>query len=237
MLGPPCGRHAHARARNIDEGATVSDAAHTPPGDESAATVADKEMTRGQFMTAATVGVGGLMGLLIAAPVAGMALGPVFAGEDFEPVFIGKLDEFKEGVFTKVVLHPHADQPDAYVRKKVAFVRKNTEKDGKWSDPFALKGQEQYSVISNVCMHLGCPVQASTSGFVCPCHGGSYDSNGARLAGPPVRPLDRYTWVERGDELWATGIYALKKDGAKATHRDPGQHTSGPEQWFYPLQP
>ncbi len=211
----------------------MSDAAHTPPGDESAAGAADKEMTRGQFMTAATVGVGGLMGLLIAAPVAGMALGPVFAGEDFEPVFVGKLDEFKDGVFTKVVLTPHADAPDAYVRKKVAFVRENKSK----KDPFSLKGQEEYSIISNVCMHLGCPVQASTSGFVCPCHGGSYDANGARIAGPPVRPLDRYTWEKRGDELWATGIYALKKDGAKTTHRDPGQHTSGPEQLFYPLQP
>jgi Rieske Fe-S protein len=216
----------------------VSEATQTPPGDAPAATAADKEMTRGQFLTAATVGVGGVMGLLIAAPVAGMALGPVFGGEDFEPVLIGKIDEFKEGTFTKVVLTPGADEPDAYVRKKVAFVRKNTKNDdGEWSDKLALKGQEEFSVISNVCMHLGCPVQASNTGFVCPCHGGSYNQDGKRLAGPPVRPLDRYIWEQRGDELWATAIYALKNDGAKATHRDPGQHTSGPEQLFYPLQP
>lgn len=215
----------------------MSDAAHTPPGDEPAATGADKEMTRGQFITAATVGVGGLMGALIAAPVAGMALGPVFGGEDFEPVFVGKLDEFKEGSFTKVVLTPHSDKPDAYVRKKVAFVRKNTEKGGTWSDKLSLKGQEEFSIISNVCMHLGCPVQNSGDGFVCPCHGGSYDGDGKRLAGPPVRPLDRYIWEKRGDELWATAIYALKNDGKRASHRDPGQHTSGPEQLFYPLQP
>ena len=195
-------------------------------------------MTRGQFLTAATVGVGGVMGLLIAAPVAGMALGPVFGGEDFEPVFVGKLDEFKEGSFIKVVLTPHADKPDAYVRRKVAFVRKNTKNDaGEWSDKLTLKGQEQYSVISNVCMHLGCPVQASNSGFVCPCHGGAYDADGKRQAGPPVRPLDRYIWEERGDELWATAIYALNNAGDRKTHRDPGQHTDGLEQWFYPLQP
>ena len=46
-----------------------------------------------------------------------------------------------------------------------------------------------------------------------------------------------YIWEKRGDELWATAIYALEKDGGRATHRDPGQHTSGPEQYFYPLQP
>ena len=92
----------------------MSDAAHTPPGDQAAASPADKEMTRGQFLTAATVGVGGLMGALIAAPVAGMALGPVFGGDDFEPVFVGKLDEFKEGSFTKVVLTPHAGRQNTF---------------------------------------------------------------------------------------------------------------------------
>lgn len=217
----------------------MSNAAHTPStGPGATKPVAEKEMTRGQFLTAATVGVGGLMGALIAVPVAGMALGPVFGGEDFEPVFVGNLDEFSEGTFTKVVLTPHSDKPDAYVRKKVAFVRKNTRKeDGTWSDRLALKGQEEFSVISNVCMHLGCPVQASNAGFICPCHGGSYDEDGKRTAGPPVRPLDRYIWEKRGGELWATAIYALKKDGERASHRDPGQHTNGPESLFYPLQP
>ncbi len=217
----------------------MSDAAHTPAGSQpTTGSVADTEMTRGQFLTAATVGIGGVMGLLLAAPVAGMALGPVFGGEDFEAVLVGKVDEFKEGSFTKVVLMPHLEKPDAYVRRLVAFVRVNSQDDsGNWSDKLALKGQEKYSVVSNVCMHLGCPVKASTSGFVCPCHGGSYDADGKRLAGPPVRPLDRFIWEERGDELWATAIYSLNNDGDRKTHRDAGQHTEGPQQWFYALQP
>jgi len=216
-----------------DEGAIVSDTAHEPAknGDTPRG---GKDMTRGQFLTAGTLAVGGVMGALIAVPVAGMALAPVFGGSDFEAVFIGKLDEFQDGVFTKVVLHPHSDKPDAYVRKKVAFVRLN--KGGK-GDSLALKGQEEYSVISNVCMHLGCPVQASNAGFVCPCHGGAYNKDGKRQAGPPVRPLDRYIWEKRGEELWATAIYSLDKNGHRHEHRDPGQHTAGPEKLFYPLQP
>ncbi len=223
----------------------MSEATQTPEGDS----IAEKPMTRGQFLTAATVGVGGVMGALLAAPVAGLALGPVFGGEDFEPAFLGNVDEFSEGSFTKVVLTPHAEKPDAYVRKKVAFVRRNTqdEKTGEWSDQlvvpesaaekFGAGAQGEFSVISNVCMHLGCPVQAGSTGFVCPCHGGSYGADGERSAGPPVRPLDRYIWKREGDELWAVAIVAMKQDGGTASHRDPGQHTSGPESLFYPLQP
>lgn len=212
----------------------MSEAAHTPPGEEPATSIADKEMTRGQFLTAATLGVGGLMGALIAVPVAGMALAPVFGGEDFEAVKLGNVDEFTEGSFVKVVLQPHADKPDAYVRKRVAFVRANAKPS---DDKLALKGQEAFTVVSNMCMHLGCPVQASNSGFVCPCHGGAYDKDGKRQAGPPVRPLDRFIWERRGDELWATAIYSLTSDGERKTHRDPGQHTSGVESLLYPLQP
>lgn len=238
MLRTPRGRDSIVPTRGgaHDQGATVSDEAHaTAAGEAPRRTpVADKEMTRGQFLTAATVGVGGLMGALIAVPVAGMALGPVFGGEDFEPVLIGNVDEFDEGTFKKVVLQPQAGAPDAYVRKKVAFVRRNAQPS---DDKLALKGQGDFTVISNVCMHLGCPVQASNSGFVCPCHGGAYGPDGGRVAGPPVRPLDRYLWERRGDELWATAIYALNNKGERRTHRDAGQHTSGPEKLFYPLQP
>ena len=46
-----------------------------------------------------------------------------------------------------------------------------------------------------------------------------------------------FLWEKRDDELWAPAVYALTNDGERATHRDPGQHTSGPESLFYPLQP
>ena len=36
------------------------------------------------------------------------------------------------------------------------------------------------------------PVQPA--GFGCPCHGGAYDTEGNRTAGPPVRSLDRYAF-------------------------------------------
>jgi menaquinol-cytochrome c reductase iron-sulfur subunit len=44
------------------------------------------------------------------------------------------------------------------------------------------------------CTHLGCAYawNQTTHHFECPCHGGKFDENGTRIAGPPPRPLDRY---------------------------------------------
>lgn len=191
-------------------------------------------LTRKEFLTKATIGVGGLMGAMIAVPVAGMALAPAAGGTDFEPVKLGNVDEFPVGEFKKVTLEPHKDDADAYVKKRVAFVRKNEDPS---DDKLAPKGQGKYTVVSNRCVHLGCPVQETGSGFVCPCHGGAYNEDGKRTAGPPVRPLDRFEWEVRGDELWAVDEYSLTQDGKRVATRSPGQHSGGPQGLLWPLQP
>lgn len=45
--------------------------------------------------------------------------------------------------------------------------------------------------LSPVCTHLGCLVNwdHNSGEFLCPCHGGRYDRNGAVIAGPPPAPL------------------------------------------------
>ncbi len=83
------------------------------------------------------------------------------------------------------------------------------------------------------------------SGFGCPCHGGSYDIEGNRVAGPPVRALDRYQYAIREGRLVLTGPTASSEvSGAGADAKisaykiaDPGVHLDGPEQIFYPYVP
>ena len=206
----------------------------------------DGDLTRGEFLTKATVGVGALVGAMIGVPVAGMALAPAVSGRKFEDIVVGKVADFKEGEYTKVVIEPNPDTPDGYVTQRVAFVRKNA---SNFEDK--LTGEKGgFTIVSNRCVHLGCPVTQSGSGdtasFTCPCHGGSYDQDGDRQAGPPVRPLDRFSYREDNGELIVTGEYSLTPDGNKSKNplggkkdqlRGPGQHTGGPESLFYPLQP
>ena len=83
------------------------------------------------------------------------------------------------------------------------------------------------------------------AGFICPCHGGSYDQEGNRIAGPPVRGLDRYEFSIRQrtpDPRQHLQRRHVAGTGANAEiHKyelaGPGQHVDGPESWLYPLQP
>src|ERR671923_118986 len=103
-------------------------------------------------------------------------------------------------------------KPDAgEVSRRTAYIRNNG----------LLRGSPSFTIISNRCAHLGCPVQPNgpvqddqkkeveprdgsgrvslipmipAGGFGCPCHGGQYDPEGNVTAGPPVRSLDRYEY-------------------------------------------
>ena len=122
-----------------------------------------------------------------------------------------------------------------------------------------------FTILSNHCAHLGCPVQPNgpvedrskkevghvtliptiPAGFGCPCHGGQYDNEGNRTAGPPVRALDRYAYSIRHGNLYVGMPYSVGKvEGAgasakveKYTYAFPGQHVDGLESWLYPIQP
>jgi len=88
------------------------------------------------------------------------------------------------------------------VSRRTAYIRNNG---------LTKEKQPSFTIIYSRCVHLGCPVQPNgpkfedqkktykgvtltpvqPAGFGCPCHGGLYDSEGNRRAGPPVRSLDR----------------------------------------------
>lgn len=64
--------------------------------------------------------------------------------------------------------------------------------------------QEKLNILSNSCAHLGCPVRwleiEGQGEFLCPCHGGIYNLNGAYVAGPPPRGMYEYPVAEVRDD-------------------------------------
>ena len=87
------------------------------------------------------------------------------------------------------------------------------------------------------------PVLAQS--FGCPCHGGLYDAEGNRRAGPPVRSLDRMTFSIKDRRLILGELYAVGNvsgTGASAQIARypwsvPGTHVDGVEAWLYPIVP
>ena len=211
-----------SRSQNESQDATgAAVGAYADPASARAA------VSRGRFLTGVTMGLGGLIGAAITVPVVGFALGPAFDGEEWYWVDLGPLETYKEGEksFTPVRFQRTPDGGN--LARRVAFVRRDAAED--------------FTVVSNTCMHLGCPVQASAVGFACPCHGGQYDTEGRRTAGPPVRPLNRYEHkVEKG-HLLIGRVFASKEEGGKVVMSDvwknPGEPVQGLLSFLYPAPP
>jgi Rieske Fe-S protein len=214
---------------------------------------------RGAFLGLTTLGLGGVITGLVAVPVAGFAVLPAFVGQGTDDIDIGPVDDYPEGEF--VVATFLSDPEQGEVSRRTAYVRNNGAKDGLPS----------FTILSNRCTHLGCPVQVNglsledqkqlvkveggppveltptkaASGFGCPCHGGQYDTEGNRTAGPPVRALDRYRFAIREGRLVLTEPYSVggvDGKGADAVIRaydwvNPSVHVDGPEAILYPLEP
>ncbi len=52
-----------------------------------------------------------------------------------------------------------------------------------------IHNEQGFEAIGMVCTHLGCTVEAKADGFVCPCHGSRYNSEGQVTNGPAQSAL------------------------------------------------
>jgi len=212
---------------------------------------------RSVFLEGATLGIGAAIGGIVTLPAIGFAVVPAFVGQGYDDIDLGPLENFPEGEWIVTKFRSAQGQTEN-VARRTAYIRNNGVHDG----------EPSFTILSNRCVHLGCPVQpqgltanepteveteegpvqlfeTSPSGWVCPCHGGSYTLEGNRQAGPPVRALDRYKYVIRNGRLVLGEPYSVGEvdgEGAEARIRaypiaDPGVHVDGPEQFFYPYVP
>jgi len=54
--------------------------------------------------------------------------------------------------------------------------------------------------LSALCPHLGCQIEFSNDGLVCPCHASRFDLNGERVNGPAQQSLRRLRLELSGDK-------------------------------------
>jgi Rieske Fe-S protein len=210
--------------------------------------------TRSRFLEATTIGLGAAIGAVVTIPVLGFTILPSFTNVEESEADLGPIDNFPEGeyVIATYLANPKAGE----VSRRTAFVRNNGATDA---------GEPSFTILYSRCVHLGCPVQPNgpidetatkkvdgvelrpvlAQSFGCPCHGGLYDAEGNRRAGPPVRSLDRYTYSIKNGRLVLDELYAVGNvSGTGATAQiarypwsTPGTHVDGIEAWLYPIVP
>lgn len=246
-----------------DEGGPPStDGAPPIPAHEGEAAMPEPEpgerFPRSKFLEGATLGIGALIGAIVTLPAVAAALVPGFVKQKAKKVDLGPLSNFEEGQYYVATFERNAEE--GHISRMSAFIRNNGD----------LNGAPSFTCISNRCVHLGCPVQSGgpvfderkktvksdkgevdlipalpAAGFICPCHGGSYDQEGNRIAGPPVRALNRFEFAVVDGRLVLGNMYSVAEvegsgKSAKIVKYElagPGQHVDGPEAWLYPAQP
>jgi menaquinol-cytochrome c reductase iron-sulfur subunit len=208
---------------------------------------------RAGFLSLATIGLGGVIGAGVVLPSLGFAVLPSFMGEGVEwhDVDLGPVSNFPEGAFVITTFIANKAQGD--VSRRTAYIRNNG---------LSANKEPSFTIIYSRCVHLGCPVQPNgpaedkvtkykdvtltkvlPSGFGCPCHGGAYDTEGNRVAGPPVRSLDRYAFsIVKGNLILGKHFSVGTVEGTGADARImryrqayPGVHVDGIERWLYPI--
>lgn len=210
---------------------------------------------RSRLLELATLGIGGLVAMAVALPVAAVAVLPAFLGQRRRDADLGPVEAFPEGQF--VVATFTSDPQLGEISRRTAYIRNNG----------LLGNLPSFTIMSSRCTHVGCPTQPNgpillskrklersgevsliptqPSGFGCPCHGSQFDIEGNRTAGPAPRALDRYRFSIRNGRLMLGPLYSVSHvEGAGASAaihsfrlEGAGEPVTGFESLLYPLAP
>ena len=149
----------------------------------------DPDPARRRFLKIATCGLGGGIGLAVAAPALaylGHPVGTRVVTSTAEPIDVAALDQLADGKLTRVqVIAPSVR--DAWTAAS----------DVPLGAAWLRRAGEKVTALSGICPHLGCAIGLATQAdpgkpptFACPCHDSAFDATGKRLAGPAKRDLD-----------------------------------------------
>ncbi len=210
---------------------------------------------RAKFLEGATIGIGALIGAVVTLPVLGFTVLPAFVEQDFPDVDLGPLDKYPEGEWRIATFVSRPE--DGNVSRRTAFVRYNGLKDEvpSFTDhlepvraprlpdpaPGAARGAGGGPDVEGA----GDADADAALGLRVPVPRRRLRHEGNRVAGPPVRSLDRYEYSIIDGSLFLGAPYSVGEvtgqgaDAVVVRYRwtDPGVHVDGPEEYLYPYSP
>jgi menaquinol-cytochrome c reductase iron-sulfur subunit len=165
----------------------------TNNGDGPCSEPTPEEISRRTFASRLSIACAGLCTAIMAVPLVGFVVAPLFRKVPDEWMPVGKVDDFEIGKTVDVPIADPSPLPWAGITSKsAAWLRRES--------------ADEFIAFSVNCTHMGCPVRwlAAAELFMCPCHGGIYYKDGTVAAGPPPKPLYRF------DVRVVSGIVQIK---------------------------
>ena len=141
----------------------------------------DGKMGRRDFMKTVIAAISGVIGAAIGLPAIAYVVGPALKQETDTWIRLGavsKIELNKPALFKTII-----ETQTGWINAEEEFSAYVLTEDG-----------QDFTVMSNICTHLGCRVRwiPDQDGFFCPCHNGVFAKDGSVVSGPPPRPLDRF---------------------------------------------
>lgn len=167
---------------------------------------------RRSFLKAATLALGGAVGVVFAVPLVRYLLFPVgrkVVSSSTEPIDVMAEAALVAGGPPVQVAIVAAEQRDAWgTREKVGVGSAWLSKDK----------AGKVTAFSAVCPHLGCAIGYDQGGgvFRCPCHKSAFNRDGAKQAGPSKRGMDPLPVAVEGGRVKITFL-RFRPDVAERT--------------------
>jgi menaquinol-cytochrome c reductase iron-sulfur subunit len=141
----------------------------------------NNQISRRDFMKVIIAGISGVIGAAIGLPAIAYVVGPALQKGTDEWIRLGSLNKVEVNIPTLF---------KTVIQKQTGWI--NAEEE--FSAYVLTENGQDFTVMSNICTHLGCRVRwiAENEGFFCPCHNGVFSKDGSVVSGPPPRSLDRF---------------------------------------------
>ena len=152
----------------------------------------ESELSRRNFMGAATWTIGGVIALGLGIPAITYVVGPAIKTQESEEwIRLGPTSKVEIGVPTLFKVT---------IERQTGWIVNVTE----ISAYVYTENGRDFVAMSNICTHLGCRVRwiSEQKQFFCPCHNAIFDQEGEVVTGPPPRPLDRYETKVDDDQIY-----------------------------------
>ena len=140
-----------------------------------------EKVNRRDFMRTSILAIGGIIGGALGVPAVAYIIGPAQKKDDGSWIRLGAVSKVEMNTPTlfKTILET-----------KTGWVSEEEE----FSAYVLTENGRDFTVMSNVCTHLGCRVRwiQDQESFFCPCHNAAFEKDGSVKDGPPPRPLDQF---------------------------------------------